>query len=184
MSLKWFFLLPLASVGLALYTRAILLCSVCQWRCCWHSIDYTIHCRMFCFPGTPVPCDSQECSCISRCPLEDGTTERKPCSGISPLVTWFIVVIKLSLRKYSILPYAQPRSENMKGSPMGRETFSVLELSLLSWVELAVKYAGSGATVFHLCHLLVVIWGQPILQDCREDSIWNCFTSACSILCA
>lgn len=71
-------------------------------------------------------------------------------------------------QKYSILPHPQPRSENVKGSPMGRET-SVVELSLSSGVVLAVKYAGSGATVLgvivHLCHLLVT-WVQPILQDC------------------
>lgn len=58
---------------------------------------------------TPISYDSQECPCISRCPLKDGTTgENSSCSGINPFVyhfiTWLFVFTKLQPQQVLFSP--------------------------------------------------------------------------------
>lgn len=71
-------------------------------------VDSSVHRRMFRIPGTlstkgqdtPIPCDSPECPCISRCPLEDVplkgtlTVQESTHLYIVVCITWFFVFTK------------------------------------------------------------------------------------------
>ena len=158
MSLKGSFLLPLSSVALELYARAkncmhCLLVEVLLTYRRHLSLCLTLLSIVGCFTFLalrqyiPISYDSQECPCISRCLLEDGTTEENSShSGITHLcivfIMWFFVFTKLQPQEVLFLPHPWSGSKNMMGCSMRGtvlETPSVMELSLWNGVVLALE---------------------------------------------
>lgn len=117
---------------------------------------------------TPIPCDSQECPCISRGPLEDGPTEEAwtVCdllTCVSLLVC--LVFTKLQPQLVLFLPHPQSQSEDVMGYPVGRTVLEIprpwcclcevglcWQLSMLAWETKCMGSYSISAT-YPLCDL-------------------------------